>query len=79
MGNRKNKIQTLTHGYQDFIVPDIFQNANFKFFHDIGYLKTVYYLDDLLSNENSSFNDNQLNLEMGLERLCSMLREQSQF
>jgi hypothetical protein len=44
MADGKIQIQTLTHGYQDYLVPDVFQNVISKFVQDMEYLKT-----DLLS------------------------------
>jgi hypothetical protein len=40
------QIQTLTHGYQDCQVPDVFQNVMSKLFQEMEYVKI--YLDDLL-------------------------------
>jgi hypothetical protein len=31
----------LTHGYQDCLIPDVFQNIMFKFVHDMEYFKTI--------------------------------------
>jgi hypothetical protein len=42
----KIQIQTLTHRYQDCLVPDVFQNVMSKLVQDMEYVKT--YLDDLL-------------------------------
>jgi hypothetical protein len=39
MVNGKIQIQTLTHGYQDFLVPDVFQNIMSKLVHDMEYVK----------------------------------------
>jgi hypothetical protein len=63
------QIQTLTHGYQDYLVSDVFQNVMYKLVQDTEYVKT--YLDDLLMLTNSSFNDNLLKLEMVLARLST--------
>jgi hypothetical protein len=49
------QIQTLTHGYQDCLDPDVFQNVMSKLVQDMEYVKT--YLDDLLILTNSSFKD----------------------
>jgi hypothetical protein len=46
MVNGKIQIQTLTHGYQDCLVPDVFQNVMSKLVQDMEYANT--YLDDLL-------------------------------
>jgi hypothetical protein len=62
-------IQTLTHGYQDCLDPDVFQNVMSKFVQDMEYVKT--YLDDLLILTNSSFKDHLLKLQMVLERLST--------
>jgi hypothetical protein len=62
----KIQIQTLTHGYQDCLVPDVFQNVLSKLVQDLEYVKT--YLDDLLILTNRSFKDNQFKLEMVLAR-----------
>jgi hypothetical protein len=60
----KIQIQTLIHGYQDCLIPDVFQNVMSKLVQDMEYVKT--YLDDLLilTNRNSSFKDHLLKLEM---------------
>jgi hypothetical protein len=63
----KIQIQTLTHGYQDCLVPYVFQNVMSKLVQDMEYVKT--YLDDLLILTNSSFKDHLLKLEMVLARL----------
>jgi hypothetical protein len=65
----KIQIQTLTHGYQDCLDPDVFQNIMSKLVQDMEYVKT--YLDDLLILTNSSFKDHQLKLEMVLARLST--------
>jgi hypothetical protein len=59
------QIQTPTHGYQDRLVPDVFQNFMSKLVQDMEYVKT--YLDDLLIVTNSSFKDHLLKLEIVLE------------
>jgi hypothetical protein len=59
----------LTHGYQDCLVPDVFQNFMSKLVQDMEYVKT--YLDDLLILTNSSFKDHLLKLEMVLARLAT--------
>jgi hypothetical protein len=53
------QISTLAHGYQDFLVPDSFQNVMSKLVQDMEYVKT--YLDDLLILTNDIFNDHLLN------------------
>jgi hypothetical protein len=65
------QIQTLTHGYQDCLVPDVIQNVMSKLVQDMEYVKT--YLDDLLilTNRNNSFKDHLLKLEMVLARLST--------
>jgi hypothetical protein len=65
----KIQIQTLTHGYQDCMIPDDFQNVMSKLVQDMEYVKT--YLDDLLilTNRSNSFNDHLLKLDMVLARL----------
>jgi hypothetical protein len=65
----KIQIQTLTHGYQECLVPDIFQNVLSKLVQDMEYVKT--YFDDLLILTNSSFKDHLLKLEMVLARLST--------
>jgi hypothetical protein len=45
MVDGKIQIQTLNHGYQDCLVPDVFQNVMSKLVQDMEYFKT--YLDDL--------------------------------
>jgi hypothetical protein len=46
MAHGKIKIKMLTHGYQDCLDPDVFQNVMSKLVQDMEYVKT--YLDDLL-------------------------------
>jgi hypothetical protein len=60
-----------THGYQDCLDPDVFQNVMSQAVQGMEYVKTVSYLDDLLilTNRNNSFKDNLLKLEMVLARL----------
>jgi hypothetical protein len=65
----KIQIQALTHGYQDCLVPDVFQNVMSKLVQDMEYVKT--YLDDLLILTNSSFKYHLLKLEMALARLST--------
>jgi hypothetical protein len=65
----KIQIQTLTFGYQDCLVPDVFQNVMSKLVQDMEYVKT--YLDDLLTLKNNSFKDHLLKLEMVLARLST--------
>jgi hypothetical protein len=36
----KYKYETLTHGYQDCLVPDVFQNVMSKLVQDMEYAKT---------------------------------------
>jgi hypothetical protein len=71
MGYGKIQIQTLTHGYQDFLVPDVFQNVMSKLVQDMEYVNT--YLDDLLilTIRNNSFKDHLLKFEMVLARLST--------
>jgi hypothetical protein len=69
MVNGKIQIQTLTHGYQDKLVPDVFQNVMSKLVQDMKYVKTTILFDDLLILTNSSFKDHLLKLEMALARL----------
>jgi hypothetical protein len=69
MEHGKIQIQTLTYGYQDCLVPDVFQNVLSKLVHDMEYAKT--YLDDLLMLTNNSFKDHLLTLEMVLVRLST--------
>jgi hypothetical protein len=71
MAHRKIQIQTLTHGYQDCLDPDVFQNVMSKLVQDMEYFKT--YRDDLLilTNRNNSFKDHLLKLEMILARLST--------
>jgi hypothetical protein len=69
MEHGKLQIQTLTHGYQDCLIPDVFQNVMSKLVQDMEYVKT--YLDDLLILTNSSFKDHLLMLEMVLVKLST--------
>jgi hypothetical protein len=64
-------IQTLTHGYQDCLDPDVFQNVMSKFVKDMEYVKTIYYLDDWLILTNISFKDHLIKLEMVPLRLST--------
>jgi hypothetical protein len=65
----KIQIQTLTYGYQDCLVSDVFQSFMSKLVQEVEYVKT--YLDDLLILTNSSFKDHLLKLEMFLTRLST--------
>jgi hypothetical protein len=38
-GKWKIQIQTLTHGYQDCMVPDVFQNVMSKLVQDMEYVR----------------------------------------
>jgi hypothetical protein len=58
----KIQIQTLTRGYKNCLISDVFQNIMLKIVQDMEYVKT--YLDDLLTLTNSSFKDHLLKLEM---------------
>jgi hypothetical protein len=73
MGYVKIQIQALTHLYQHFQVPDVLQTVMSELVQDMEYVKTVSYLDDLLTltNRNISFKDHLLKLEMVLERLST--------
>jgi hypothetical protein len=61
----------LTHGYQDCLDPDAFQNFMSKLIQDMEYVKTIKYLDDLLLLTNSSFKDHILKLEMVQSRIST--------
>jgi hypothetical protein len=65
----KIQIQTLTHGYQDWLFPDVFQNVMSKLVQDMEYVKT--YLDDLLILIHRSLKHHLLKLEMVLARLST--------
>jgi hypothetical protein len=65
----KIQIQRLTHGYQDCLDPDVFQNFMSKLVQDMEYVKI--YLDDLLILTNSIFKDHLLKLEMVLARIST--------
>jgi hypothetical protein len=69
MAQGKIQIQTLTYGYQDCLVPDVFQNVILNLVQHMEYVKT--YLDDLLILTNSSFKDHLLKLEMVLATLST--------
>jgi hypothetical protein len=69
MAHGKIQIQTLTHGYQDCLDPDIFQNFMTKLVQDMEYVKT--YLDDLLILKNSSFKEHLFKLETVLAILST--------
>jgi phage-related protein len=66
MAHGKNKKTKITHGYQDFLVPDVFQNVMSKLVQDMEYVKI--YLDNLLILTNISFKDHLDKLEMVLAR-----------
>jgi hypothetical protein len=68
----KTQIHTLNHGYQDCLVPDVFQNFMYKLVQDMEYVySTISYLDDLLILTNSSFKDHLVKLEILLARLST--------
>jgi hypothetical protein len=71
-GNKKIQIQTITHGYQDCLDPDVFQNIMSKLVQDMEYVKT--YFDDLLiltNRKKTSFKDHLIKLQMVLARLST--------
>jgi hypothetical protein len=41
MAHGKIQIKTLTHGYQDCLVPDVFQNVMSKLFQGMEYVKKI--------------------------------------
>jgi hypothetical protein len=65
----ENTNTKVAHGYQDCLVPDVFQNVMSKLVQDMEYVNT--YLDDLLRLTNSSFKHHLLKLEMVLARLST--------
>jgi hypothetical protein len=65
----KAQVQTLTHGHQDCLILDVFQDVFSKLVQDMEFVKT--YLDDLLILTNSSLKDHLLELEMVLARLST--------
>jgi hypothetical protein len=69
MAHGKIQIQTLTHGYQDCLVPSVFQNVMSYLVQDMEYVKI--YLDDLLILTNNNFKDHLHKLEMALARLST--------
>jgi hypothetical protein len=69
MVNGKIHIKTLTYGYEDCLVPVVFQNVMSKLVQNMEYVKT--YLDDLLILTNNSLKDHLLKLQMFLARLSS--------
>jgi hypothetical protein len=73
MEHEKIQIQAFTYGYQDCLVPDVFQNVMSKLVQDIEYVRKINYLDDLLipTNINKRFKDHILKLEMVLVRLST--------
>jgi hypothetical protein len=73
MAHGKIQIQTLTHGYQDCLFPDVFQNIMSKLVQDMEYVKT--YLDDLLklTNRNNIFKDHLFKFKIVLARLSTDL------
>jgi hypothetical protein len=68
MGHGKIQIQALTHGYQDCLDPDVFQNVMSKLVQVMEYVQTsiLSYLDDLLILKYSSIKYHLINLEMVL-------------
>jgi hypothetical protein len=40
MGKIQMQVQTLTHGYQDCLIPDIFQNVMSELVQDMEYVNT---------------------------------------
>jgi hypothetical protein len=71
MVDGKIQIQTLTHGYQDCLDPDVFQNYMSKLVQDTEYVKRIIYVDGLLILTYSDFKDHLLKLEMVLARLST--------
>jgi hypothetical protein len=71
MAHGKIQIPMHTHGYQDCLVPDVFQNVISKLVQGMEYVKTMHYLDDLLMLTNNSFKEHLLKLEMVLARLST--------
>jgi hypothetical protein len=69
MVNGKIQIHTLTHGYQDCLVPEVFQNIISKLVQNMEYFDPKFYLDDLMIVVNSSFKDHIIKSEMVLARL----------
>jgi hypothetical protein len=55
--------QTLTHGYQEFQVPDVFQKTCLSLSKKWNILIPTLYLDDLLILTNRIFKDHLLKLE----------------
>jgi hypothetical protein len=62
MAHGKIQIQTLTLGYQDGLIPDVFQIIMSNFVQDMEYFET--YLDDLLILTNNKVKYHLLMLEM---------------
>jgi hypothetical protein len=71
MEHEKIQRQNLTHGYQDCLFPDVFQNVMSKLVQDMEYAKI--YLDDLLKLTNGSFKDHLLKFKIVLARLSTNL------
>jgi hypothetical protein len=71
MAHEKTQIQTLTHGYQDCLDPDVFKISCLSLSKIWNMLRQKYCLDYLLILTNSSFKDHLLKLEMVLERLST--------
>jgi hypothetical protein len=71
MANGNIQIQTLTHGYQDCQVPDVFKTSCLSMSKIWNMLRITCYLDDLLMLTNNSFKDHLLKLEMVLARLST--------
>jgi hypothetical protein len=69
----KIQIVTLTHGYQDRLDLDVFQNVMSKLVQCMGCIETINYLDDLfiLTNSSSKVKDHVLKLGIVLSRIST--------
>jgi hypothetical protein len=63
---------TLTHGYWDYLFPDVFKNSCLILSKIWNMLRLTCYLDDLLILTNRSFKDHLLKLEMFLARVSTL-------
>jgi hypothetical protein len=72
MEHGKIKIQTLTHGNQDCLVPDVFKTSCLSLSKILKmFLRLTCYHDDLLILTNRTFKDHLHKLEMVLARLST--------
>jgi hypothetical protein len=72
--NTNTNTNAFTHGYQDCLGPDVFQNvmsSKLSLSMVWNMLRQAYYFDDLLTQTNSSFKDHQPKFKMVLASLST--------